>query len=264
MKKNENEIINKYGTKAWKRFSTLYKAMGIIFIIFGALCAIPVLPFGIAVILMGVLLLRLAKKYRQFSEIRLENEAKRIEAQRQKEIEERRIEEQQRKEEEERKKKDEEEARRKEGERKAYMEKLKKEREEHERKKAKIESDPNEYARYEKMCSDIHNEYKELLSEYRDMEVGEDAEKMIYILNECYRKMEVLGNIEGLGVIYDKLNHWDEKEKIEKKAKTFVNKYIKYHKDIGYDDYMIDVMSLDLDFIIDYLMEKDRKLNPDP
>lgn len=46
-------------------------------------------------------------------------------------------------------------------------------------------------------------------------------------------------------------------------AKSFINSYIKDERENDSDDYMIDItqFSFDLDFISDYIYEKDEKLN---
>ena len=56
---------------------------------------------------------------------------------------------------------------------------------------------------------------------------------------------------------------WNEIEKIEKKAKAFINGYIRQQRNNDFFDYEIDVLQFanDLDFINDYIYDKDDKLN---
>lgn len=118
---------------------------------------------------------------------------------------------------------------------------------------------PEQYERMRKMCEDIHKEYKELLKEYRDS----DNEGKVYILSECYRKLNVMESTVNKYKCYYELDIYDEFEKIEKKARSFINAYIKEEREDGNEDYMIDVIQFsdDLDFISDYIYEKDEKLN---
>ena len=53
----------------------------------------------------------------------------------------------------------------------------------------------------------------------------------------------------------------EEMEQIEKKAKSVINAYIKEEKENG--AYYIDIIQFadDLDFISDWIYEKDEKLN---
>jgi hypothetical protein len=109
------------------------------------------------------------------------------------------------------------------------------------------------------MCIDIHKEYNNLLKEYKDA----DTEGKEYILSECYRKLEVIESTINKHKCYYDIDLYDEYEKIDKKAKSFINSYIKQERENGFDDYMIDVtqFSDSLDFISDYIWEKDEKLN---
>lgn len=120
-----------------------------------------------------------------------------------------------------------------------------------------------EFDRLNSLCKDIHNEYKELLREYKGLEIEDEQEKMLYILKECYRKLEVIQERQEEYDCYNELFVYDEMEKIKKKAKTFINKYIKLQKEEGYDNDMIDIMQFydDLYFIYDYIDEKYEKLN---
>ena len=120
---------------------------------------------------------------------------------------------------------------------------------------------PEKYEKMRKMCEDIHKEYKELLKEYRDS----DNEGKVYILSECYRKLNVMESTVNKYKCYYELDVYDEFEKIEKKARSFINAYIKEEREDGNEDYMIDVIQFsdDLDFISDYIYEKDEKLNRD-
>ena len=109
------------------------------------------------------------------------------------------------------------------------------------------------------MCKDIHKEYKELLKEYKDA----DTHEKVYILKECYRKLDVMQTTVLTYNCYDDLDTFEEMEKIEKKAKSFINAYIKEQREENFEDYEIDVTQFvnDLDFIDDYIYEKDSKLN---
>lgn len=106
------------------------------------------------------------------------------------------------------------------------------------------------------LCRDIYEEYKKLLRGYKDS----DTEEKVYILKECYRK---LGVIKEKDIFCEDIDIYEEYEKIEKKARLFINAYIKEEREAGNDDYMIDItqFSFDLDFISDYIYEKDEKLN---
>ena len=109
------------------------------------------------------------------------------------------------------------------------------------------------------MCKDIHDEYRKLLKEYKDS----DTDGKVYILSECYRKLNVLESTISKHKCYDDIDVYEEYEKIEKKARSFINAYIREEREDGNEDYLIDVMqfSLDLIFISDYIHEKDEKLN---
>lgn len=122
----------------------------------------------------------------------------------------------------------------------------------------KKENNSAEFERLKKLCETIHKEYKDLLKKYRELSVEDDADEMVYILKECYRKLSVIEtNIEYYNC-YDKIDIYDEQEKICKKARTFINKYIKNEKESGLEKYEIDIDQFedDLDFIFDYIDEK--------
>lgn len=124
----------------------------------------------------------------------------------------------------------------------------------------KEEEIPQEqYEKMRLMCSELHKEYKTLLKEYKDS----DESGKVYILKECYRKLNVLDSTVSKYKCYYDIDAYEEFEKIEKKAKSFINAYIKEQREAGNDDYMIDVtqFSDDLEFISDYIYEKDEKLN---
>mgnify|MGYP000286653118 CR=1 FL=1 len=61
-----------------------------------------------------------------------------------------------------------------------------------------------------------------------------------------------------------KLSGFDEMEKIEKKARTFINSYIRNGKENGDDPISIvcdiEIFADDLDFISDYICDKFEKL----
>lgn len=119
--------------------------------------------------------------------------------------------------------------------------------------------DPEQFDKMKNMCIDIHKEYKDLLKGYSKSE----PEDKVYILKECYRKLDVMETTIDKYKCYYDIDIYDEREKIEKKARSFINAYIKEERESGSDDYMIDVtqFSTDLDFISDYIYEKDEKLN---
>ena len=137
------------------------------------------------------------------------------------------------------------------------MEKKKKKRE-----MFKIEN-KKEYERLNSLCKDIHNEYKDLLKEYSELDIDYDQSKMQNILKECYRKLEVIQEYQENYDCYSQLYVLGEMDKVKNKAKTFINKYIKLQKENGYDNDTIDVMQFydDLWFIYDYIDEKYEKLN---
>lgn len=121
-----------------------------------------------------------------------------------------------------------------------------------------VAPDPVECERMAEMCKDIHKEYKDLLKDYS----GADTEGKVYILKECYRKLSVIETTVSKYKCYYDIDVYDEYEKIEKKARSFINAYIKGEREAGND---IDVtqFSFDLDFIADYIYDKDEKLNRD-
>ena len=124
----------------------------------------------------------------------------------------------------------------------------------------KVEEIPQEqYEKMRNMCANLHKEYVTLLKEYKDS----DESGKVYILKECYRKLNVLDSIVSKYKCYYELDMYDEFEKIEKKAKSFINAYIKEQRESGEPDYCIDInqFSIDLYFIDDYIFSKDEKLN---
>jgi len=127
----------------------------------------------------------------------------------------------------------------------------------------KIADNPEEYQRLHDLCVDIHNEYKGLLTKYRKFDIENDYEEMVWILKECFRKLEVLATNIEYYLCYDEIDPWDEQEKICRKAKSFINSYIKERREQGDDDYEIDItqFAFELSFIADYIYEKDNKLN---
>ena len=118
---------------------------------------------------------------------------------------------------------------------------------------------PEQFDKMKNMCIDIHEEYNDLLKKYNKS----DTDERIHILKECYRKLDVMETTIDKYDCYDDIDIYDEREKIEKKAKSFINAYIKEERENGSEDYEIDVtqFSDDLDFIWDYITEKDEKLN---
>ena len=118
--------------------------------------------------------------------------------------------------------------------------------------------DPEQFDKMKNMCMDLHKEYKDLLKDYSKS----DTEGKVYILKECYRKLDVIETTIDKYKCYYDIDIYDERAKIEKKARSFINAYIKEERESGADDY-IDVtqFATDLDFISDYIYEKDEKLN---
>ncbi len=118
---------------------------------------------------------------------------------------------------------------------------------------------PEQFDKMKNMCIDIHKEYKTLLKNY----TGADTDERVYILKECYRKLDVMETTINKYDCYSDIDIYEEQEKIEKKAKSFINAYIKEERENGSEDYEIDItqFSDDLDFIWDYITEKDEKLN---
>lgn len=228
--------------------------------IFTFLGLISIFVGGFILLIFSVPLLLMGLKYKK-----IYNENKRLEIlyeeRKRKELEEeniRKIEEEQRRIEEEK---------RLEKEKKQQEEQRLKALEEYEeRKKQKElfkEENKEEYERITQLCKDIHEEYKELLKEYRQLDIEYDEDRIVYILKECYRKLEVIQERQEKYDCYQELFIYAEMEKIEKKAKAFINKYVKTKKEEGYDNDMIDIMQFtdDLDFINGFIYEKDEKLN---
>jgi len=118
------------------------------------------------------------------------------------------------------------------------------------------QNNPKEYERKAKLCETIYNEYKELLKQLKD---AEDIYEKIDILKECFRKLDVINTTHHYNDCYRYMT--DEMEQIEKKAKSVINTYIKEEKENGAD--YIDIIQFvdDLDFISDWIYEKDEKLN---
>lgn len=156
----------------------------------------------------------------------------------------------QKKEEEERKRKEREEAKRE------HLEKVKRCRE-------KVENDEQEFKRLNKLCADIHKEYKNLLKKYSTLDIEIDEDLMVETLKELWRKLSVIEtNIEYYDC-YDDIDIELEQDKVRKKAHTFINKYIKREREDGVDKEDIDLYIFydDLDFIYDYISDKEDKLS---
>lgn len=126
-----------------------------------------------------------------------------------------------------------------------------------------------ELERLKNMCADIHEEYETLLKKYGKLGKSEDEDfedvmaNKVHILSECYRKLDVIQATVRKHKCYYEIDTYEEMEKIEKKAKTLINAYIKHEREEGFDDDLIDItqFSDDLDFISDYIYDKDEKLN---
>ena len=127
----------------------------------------------------------------------------------------------------------------------------------------RVATDPAEYKRLQDLCKTIHTEYtnlmKELRADLKDIDLC-DMDNIIWKLKECWRKLEVIEtNITYYGVY--ELDIFAEQEKVEKLAKSAVNKYIKSEKDAGVESYDIDVYQFrDLHFISDFVWDKIDKL----
>jgi|GEM_PF-2745343 len=117
-------------------------------------------------------------------------------------------------------------------------------------------NNPKEYERKAKLCETIYNEYKELLKQIKETD---DIYEKIDILKECYRKLDVIDRIHHHNDCYRYMT--EEMEQVEKKAKSVINAYIKEEKENG--AYYIDIIQFadDLDFISNWIYEKDEKLN---
>lgn len=123
----------------------------------------------------------------------------------------------------------------------------------------KVEVSAEEFERLRAMCIDIHNEYNNLLKGYS----GQSERGKVHTLKECWRKLEVIETTANKYGCYDEINMYEEYEKIEKKARSFINAYIRNEREDGKENYDIDIMQFtdDLDFISDFIYEKDEKLN---
>lgn len=265
-KRNANSL----SPTAYKVFGYIYRILSILLVILSLLLLIVVPVLGVIGIIGGVAFFLLSKKFIKKAKdladsiLAERKEAERKEAERK---ERERLEK-------ERKENDRLEKERLEKEKKED-EQRKKEQRELERKrlaeeyiakvqacKERVANDPDEFNRLNNLCATIHSEYKALLKEYNSLDFEDDQDRMQYILKECYRKLSVIStNIEYYDC-YDKIDLDAEIEKVERKAKTFVNKYIAYEKEQGTPKDEIDLSDLyeDLDFITDYLFEKENKL----
>ena len=123
----------------------------------------------------------------------------------------------------------------------------------------KVEVSAEEFERLRTMCMDIHKEYKDLLKGYS----GQSERGKVHTLKECWRKLEVIETTVNKYGCYDEISMYEEYEKIEKKARSFINAYIRDEREDGKENYEIDIMqfSNDLEFISDFIYEKDEKLN---
>lgn len=123
----------------------------------------------------------------------------------------------------------------------------------------KVEVSAEEFERLRTMCMDIHEEYKDLLKGYS----GQSERGKVHTLKECWRKLEVIETTVNKYGCYDEISMYEEYEKIEKKARSFINAYIRDEREDGKENYEIDIMqfSNDLEFISDFIYEKDEKLN---
>lgn len=252
MKKNKQNSNTSYLICGWIAIiiGGIGSLMGIISFVVGGFV---ILILSIPLLLLGIKYIKIYKKNKAEELLKIENEKRRKE-----ELEKRRIEEEQEK------LKEQEELKILQQQKEEQRLKAIKEYEEKQKQKEmfKIEH-KEEFDRITQLCKDVHNEYKELLKEYRGLDIEYDEDRMVYILKECYRKLEVIQERQEKYDCYKELFMFEEMEKIEKKAKAFINKYIKTKKEEGYDNDMIDIMQFadDLDFINGFIYEKDEKLN---
>lgn len=123
----------------------------------------------------------------------------------------------------------------------------------------KVKVSAEEFERLRAMCMKIHNEYNDLLKRYS----GQSEHGKVHTLKECWRKLEVIETTANKYGCYDEISIYEEYEKIEKKARSFINAYIRDEREDGKENYEIDIMQFanDLDFIWDFIYEKDEKLN---
>jgi hypothetical protein len=119
-------------------------------------------------------------------------------------------------------------------------------------------NNPDEYQRKVQLCEIILKEYHDL---YKTISKIEDLEEKITILKECYRKLEVIQTTHYYNGCFRTID--EEIKQISKKAISVLNAYIKSEKEDGIDDFTIDILQFaeDLDFISDWIYEKDEKLN---
>lgn len=210
--------------------------------IFGALCLIPALPFGLVVLAVAAFIwyqtVRIKKGYIKKAQDKADAQARAAEKERL-------------------------EAEKKAEAERAAAEAAKKKEEEHKKMTASREAtknNPAEYERLHNMCADIVKEYKELLKQYKNLDPADecDALSMASILKECYRKMDVLATTIIWHDCYNDLEPYDEMEKIEKRAKSLINAYARENN----GDYLdLSQFSDSLWFISDYIYDKEEKLN---
>lgn len=118
--------------------------------------------------------------------------------------------------------------------------------------------DPAEYQRKAKLCEVIIKEYNDLYKTISDADV---IEEKIQILQECYRKLDVIQTTHHYNGCFRSVD--EEIDQISKMAISVLNSYIKSEQEEGVDDHMIDIVQFedDLAFISDWIFEKDERLN---
>lgn len=258
--------------KKLKNYHNMFIALAVLFMITG-ICFFPFLFVGVIFIIMAIQVNKRKKEVldqqlraEQIKAKRLQEEAERVLKEKERlkqleEFEEKRWVEQSKKLKEERIEK---ELKQEERKRAAEFEAM-------ERKERREQMPEEELNRLKCMCSDIYKEYKVLMKKYSKLDDCEDdfddvVEENVYILKECNRKLNVVLTTIYHNEMYDDIDYsvTDELEKVEKKAKSFINAYIKYQREENYyNDDLIDVLQFadDLDFISEYIYEKDEKLN---
>lgn len=119
-------------------------------------------------------------------------------------------------------------------------------------------NNPEEFQRKVKLCEDIFREYNSLFKTLKNID---DIYEKVSVLKECYRKLDVIDNTHHANDCFYYV--FDEKEKVEKKAISTLNAYIKDECASGSENYEIDIMQFsdDLDFIYCWIYDKDEKLN---
>ncbi len=122
-------------------------------------------------------------------------------------------------------------------------------------------NNPDEYQRKKALCEDIFKEYTALFKTLSNSDF--DIYDKVQVIKECNRKLDVIYTTNFYNDCFDEFVIDEEKERVNKKAIAILNKYIKDERDSGAENCDIDItqFSDDLDFIYDWISEKDEKLN---